>query len=93
MKYKIASTKSFDKDTERMRRRGYDLTVLEDIVQQLAQDKPLSARHRDHQLKGRWQNYRECHITPDWLLIYLKENEQIILVLQRTGIHSDLFKL
>jgi len=91
MKYKIRPTKSFKRDLKNVRRRGYDLRLLTAVIQTLAAGKPLAEKHKDHTLSGVWSKYRECHITPDWLLIYKLENDVLVLTLTRTGAHSDLF--
>ncbi len=74
----------------RAKRRGKNLRKLDDIIVLLVQEKPLPIKNRDHQLKGKYYGRRECHIEPDWLLIYRKEGNKIIL--ERTGSHSDLFE-
>ena len=75
------------------RKRGLDMELLEDVVDKLQKDIPLEAKYKDHDLKGTWKGFRECHIQPDWLLIYLKENEVLTLTLVATGSHSDLLDL
>ncbi|CAG1020599.1 mRNA interferase toxin YafQ [Patescibacteria group bacterium] len=86
----VVLTSAFKKDYKRLNRSGqYQMQYLQDIVEKLANDNILDDKYRDHTLTGNWQDCRECHIKPDWLLIYqFKENE---LVLVRTGSHSDLF--
>ncbi len=86
----IKTTKAFEKDLTRMQKRGKDLSKLEYLIKLLANNDVLQAKYRDHKLSGNYQNLRECHIEPDWLLIY--ENQNNILYLARTGTHSDLFK-
>ncbi len=86
----IKTTKAFEKDLMRIQKRGKDISKLEYIVKLLANNDVLQAKYRDHKLSGNYQNFRECHIEPDWLLIY--ENQNNILHLARTGSHSDLFK-
>lgn len=66
---------------------------MEDVVVKLQNDIPLEARYKDHDLKGNWKGFRECHIQPDWLLIYLKENDVLTLTLVATGSHSDLLDM
>lgn len=87
--FKISQSKSFKKDVKRARKRGKDLLKLELVVLQLAENKELPSQFRDHILKGNYSNHRECHIEPDWLLIYRIEPNHLILV--RTGTHADLF--
>lgn len=83
--------KTFKKDYKRVVKRGYDIHLLERVVQLLAEQKPLPQKYKDHELTGDQIGYRECHITPDWLLIYEIKSNELVLCLTRTGIHSDLF--
>ena len=87
IKYQAA----FKKDYKRIVKRGYDMRLLEKVIELLANQKPLPEKNRDHQLSGDYGGCRECHITPDWLLIYEVADEELILYLTRTGSHSDLF--
>lgn len=89
--YKIWPTKRFQKDLKRIKKRGYDMNLLSDILKKLAKGEPLPPKSRDHPLTGDFDGCRECHITPDWLLIYERAEEELILYLTRTGTHSDLF--
>ena len=91
MKYKIVQTSKFKKDLKLVKRRGYDLSLMETVVDTLAAEKELPQRNQDHPLKGNHVNCRECHITPDWLLIYEIVEDELFLYLTRTGTHSDLF--
>ena len=75
------------------RKRGLDISLLEDIVTMLQNNIPLEEKYRDHELKGKYQGFRECHIQPDWLLIYLKEDGILTLTLVDTGTHADLFNM
>ena len=81
----------FKKDFERIKKRGYDISRLEKIVELLANEVPLPEQFKDHNLSGNYNGFRECHIAPDWLLIYQVNNNELVLVLSRTGSHSDLF--
>ncbi|MBQ9531589.1 MAG: type II toxin-antitoxin system YafQ family toxin [Eubacterium sp.] len=90
-KYGIVITSLFKKDVKRAKKRGYDLSLLDAVVETLANGKPLDEKHRDHDLVGNYKGCRECHITPDWLLIYEICDDELILYLTRTGTHSDLF--
>jgi mRNA interferase YafQ len=81
----------FRRDLRRMKRRGKDLAPVQDVVRRLVADQPLPERHRDHPLVGNWSGYRECHIEPDWLLIYKIDREEETFTLVRTGTHTDLF--
>lgn len=91
MKYEIKPSNQFKKDVKLAQRRGYDLSKLTVVIKKLANGETLESRYRDHQLTGNFGVCRECHIQPDWLLIYEIENEQLMLFLSRTGTHSDLF--
>ena len=79
----------FKKDLKKARRQGKDLNLLQAVVKTLAQEEPLEARFRDHDLTGNWRGYRECHVSPDWLLIYKIDRDE--LKLARVGSHSELF--
>lgn len=74
-----------------MKKRGLDLSLLDNVVDTLHQGKPLAEKYRDHSLIGNYKGFRECHIKPDWLLIYLIENDILTLTLVDTGSHADLF--
>lgn len=82
---------SFKKDYKRVVKRGYNVKLMEYVINKLAKQEQLSEKNRDHALSGDYMGLRECHITPDWLLIYEINNEELILFLTRTGTHSDLF--
>ncbi len=81
----------FKKDFKRIKKRGYDISRLEKIVELLANEVPLPEQFKDHNLSGNYNGFRECHIAPDWLLIYQVNNNELVLVLSRTGSHSDVF--
>jgi len=87
---RVLQTSQFKKDIKRLKKRGKDLEKLGDVVRLLASDEPLEEKHRDHALIGKWVGSRDCHIEPDWILIYRNEHES--LYLERSGSHSDLFK-
>ena len=90
----IIPTKQYTKDLKRIAKDSTkDLNKLNKIVNLLAEQKQLPKEHKDHQLKGKLRNYRECHIEPDWLLIYRAQNDILVLSLVRTGSHSDLLKM
>ena len=76
-----------------MKKRGLDLSLLDNVVDTLRQGKQLEAKHHDHELGGKFKGFRECHIKPDWLLVYLIENDILTLTLVDTGTHADIFKL
>lgn len=82
-------TGRFKKDYKRVKKQGKSLADLRSIVEMLAAGTPLPPKNRDHNLCGRWTEHRECHIAPDWLLIYRIDGEDLIL--ERTGSHSELF--
>jgi mRNA interferase YafQ len=85
----LAQTKQFKKDVKRMQKRGKDLGKIKAVIDLLIAEKPLPPKNRDHKLEGNWIGRRDCHMEPDWILIYkLTEDE---LLLERTGTHSDLF--
>ena len=88
---KIRYHNSFKKDYKRIKKRGRDTYKLKYVVEQLSNEKSLEDKYRDHELTGNYKGFRECHIESDWLLIYKVENDELVLVLSRTGIHSDLF--
>ena len=89
--YTVKPSSRFKKDLKIIAKRGYDIGLVTELVKLLDAGSPLPERHKDHALTGNWVNYRECHITPDWLLVYKLEQEILILTLTRTGTHSDLF--
>ncbi len=82
---------AFRKDHKRMQKRGAVMSKLDGVVDLLMTDQPLAARHRPHRLSGEWKGFWECHIEPDWLLIYDLDDPQVV-ALHRTGTHSDLFE-
>jgi mRNA interferase YafQ len=88
--YRIRRTAQFKKDVKRMLKRGKDLDQLLSVVQELAEGRPLPEQYVDHPLKGQYVEKRDCHLEPDWILIYAIEDED--LVLYRTGSHADLFR-
>lgn len=90
MKYTIQRTSSFKKDYKLIKKRGYHVEKLKVVVALLADGQDLPEVYRDHALTGNWVGFRECHIEPDWLLVYRFYDEQLILSLTRTGTHSDL---
>ena len=93
MKYELILTSKFKKSLKLAEKRGLDIALLEEVVDKLINDIPLDVKNRDHELKGKYKKFRECHIQSDWLLIYLKENDLLALTLIDTGTHSDLFNM
>lgn len=87
----LITTSQFRKDYKRAQKRGYDLSKLKEILDLLLTQQPLPERHRDHALTGNYIGFRECHIQPDWLLIYTVNHGELILTASRTGTHADLF--
>ncbi len=84
-------TAKFNRDMKRIIKRGLNLSLMAGVIQTLLEEKPLAAKHKDHALLGNYAGFRECHIAPDWLLIYAVEKDRLILIASRTGSHSDLF--
>lgn len=91
MKLTIERTTRFKKDFKNILKRGCDLKLFEYVIGELANLHELDPRFRDHSLMGGWKGFRECHIQPDWLLIYRIDNNILTLTLSRTGTHADLF--
>jgi mRNA interferase YafQ len=90
--YQVKFTTAYKKSYKLMKRRGLDPSALDEVVDLLRQGKQLDEKYRDHGLSGNYAGFRECHVKPDWLLIYLIENDILTLTLVDTGTHSDLFK-
>ena len=86
---RLLTTRRFERDVDRSRKRGKDLDKLWTVVEQLLQERPLDPRNRVHRLSGDWSGAWECHIEADWLLIWRHSDDALVLV--RTGTHSDLF--
>lgn len=89
--YKVIPTTQFKKDVKLIKKQGKDIAELNKVINLLASGEALPEKYRDHLLTGNWRNHRECHIAPDWLLIYKIEQNVLVLSLARTGSHSDLF--
>ena len=87
----LVLTAQFKKDLKRIRKRGVDLALLDKVLDYLQREESLPMKYRDHALTGDYTGFRECHIQPDWLLIYAIDKGQLILTACRTGSHSDLF--
>ena len=88
----IKTTSKFRKDLKQAKKKGLNIALLQKVVDDLAAGKKLEEHHHDPALVGEWISFRECHIQPDWLLIYKISGDTLILTLARTGSHSDLFK-
>lgn len=91
MKLKVVWSSRFKKDYKLAIKRRLNIDLLDDAIRMLAANQALPEEYNDHSLSGDWKNYRECHIQPDWLLVYRIEKDILVLTLQRTGTHSDLF--
>ncbi len=91
MKYELILTGRFKKSIKLAKKRGLNISLLENIVERLLHNIPLEARNKDHALSRNYKGYRECHIQPDWLLIYLIEDDILTLTLIDTGTHANLF--
>ena len=87
----VRKTTRFKKDVKTLEKRKYDLTKLWEVVDKIANGETLEQSYKDHALNGEFENCRECHIEPDWLLIYYVDDTELILFLIRSGTHSDLF--
>lgn len=90
VKYTVKPTTQFKKDYKLAIKRGLKIDLLEEVVATLAKGEALPEKNKDHALTGNWTGHRECHIQPDWLLLYLIDNDVLVLTLVRTGSHSDL---
>ena len=93
MIYRLVLTSKFKKGLKLAKWRGLDIALLDDVVEKLLHGIALEEKNVDHELKGKFKGFRECHIQPNWLLIYLLEDEILTLTLVDTGTHSDLFNL
>lgn len=92
MKLKVQFYTQFKRDVKLAKKRNLDMSLLKNVVDKLSEGKKLEAKYHDHMLTGDYAGYRECHLQPDWLLVYKIVNDTLTLVLARTGTHSDLFK-
>ena len=89
---KLETTVQFRRDYKNMRKRGLDRALIESVIDTLLREKPLAPKYRDHALTGNYKGFRECHIQPDWLLIYKIDRGNLILTAARTGTHADLLE-
>ena len=87
----LHTTGQFRKDEKLARKRGLDISLLKSVIRTLLEEKPLDPKYKDHPLAGNYIGFRECHILPNWLLIYAIDKGRLILTASRTGTHSDLF--
>ena len=91
MRRDIVWTTRFKRDYKLAMKRHLNIELLDDMIRTLARGDTLPGKHKDHELSGEWAGYRECHIQPDWLLVYRIDDDVLVLTLARTGTHSDLF--
>ena len=89
-KYQLDFTTAFSKDLKRIKKRGYNLSLMNEVVKLLQNGELLPEKYKDHALTGNWKGFRDCHIQPDWILVYRVYHNKLLLVLSRTGTHSDL---
>lgn len=92
MTYKLKFTTAYKKSYKLMKKRGLDISLLDDVVDKLRRGKELDDKYHDHGLWGNFAGFRECHIKPDWLLVYMIEDDILTLTLVDTGSHSDIFR-
>ena len=91
--YKVKITNTFKRSYKLMKKRGLDISLLDKVIDDIRQGKELDIKYRNHELKGKFKGFYECHIQPDWLLIYLIENDILTLTLVDTGSHADIFRM
>ena len=89
--YEIKTTTKFEKDLKLIKKRGYELRLLKEVIDILSKGEELSPKYKDHYLQGNYVGFKECHIKPDWLLVYKIDNNILVLTLSRIGTHTDLF--
>lgn len=92
MSLQVQWTTQFKKDYKLAMKRGRDIGALDDVIRMIAAETPLPKKYSDHSLTGNFKGFRECHVEPDWLLVYAIEKNVLTLTLFRTGTHSDLFQ-
>ena len=93
MMYKrdVQYSTQYRRDYKKAKKQGKNIALLREVIGLLANDEPMPEKYRDHALQGNWKGYRECHVTPDWLLVYRKtSNSELLLILTRLASHSDL---
>jgi mRNA interferase YafQ len=89
--YNIITTRQFDKDISLIVKRKYNIETIKQVISDLEKNGKLTQKYKPHKLKGNYYGYWECHIKPDWLLLWLQDDEKLKITLVRTGTHSDLF--
>lgn len=92
-KYKVLTSSHYKKGYKKMAKRGLNIKLLDEVVYKLSQGEKLDKKYKDHILKGKFKGFHECHIQPDWLLIYKIQDDVLILTLVDTGTHADLFNM
>ena len=92
MKYSVKATTQFKRDYKRAMKRGMNMELLNHVISALALGETLPEKNKDHALSGQWSGHRECHVQPNWLLIYKFDGDVLVLTLTRTGTHADLFE-
>ncbi len=90
-KYELKITSQFKKDLKLAKKRNLDMSILDEVVSSLLKGETLDSKYLDHALTGNYKGFRECHLKPNWLLIYLIDDDKLILTTSRTGSHADLF--
>jgi len=91
--YKVKFTSAYKRSYKRLKKRGLDISLLDAVIEELRQGRLLHKKYKDHILKGNFAGFHECHVKPNWLLIYLLEDDIITLTLVNTGTHTDLLKI
>ena len=91
--YRVKFTSAYKRAYKKMKNRGLDITLLDEVVDRLRRGEKLAERYRDHALTGNFHGFRECHVKPDWLLIYMIEEDILTLTLVNTGSHADVLDL
>ena len=89
--YDISYSNQFDKDLKLVAKRGYNIELLREVIAKLQESGKLDPHFRPHKLQGKYNNYMECHVKSDWLLIWKQDNKTMQIMLTRTGTHTDLF--
>lgn len=91
-KLTVRQTAQFKRDLKKARKQGKEMAAMDKAVSLLQNREPLPPKFKDHALTGDWKGYRECHVSPDWLLVYLVEDDVLVLTLTRTGSHAEIFR-
>ena len=90
-KLTVRQTAQFKRDLKKARKQGKEMAAMDKAVSLLQNREPLPPKFKDHALTGDWKGYRECHVSPDWLLVYLVEDDVLVLTLTRIGSHAEIF--